>query len=534
MGGGGQEAARDFAVALERFLNPQAPEPLLHEVDGGYLSTVTLFRGQPLSSFRLTPGVDLLILPPGRQSAPVLSGVAHYLTVGPDLQLGGRFRTPAAVLTSSDILRLARLRTGRMIELARIAGRQWPLAALGVGGPAGIARLLDQDEDRPWYLLAWLCHLIGEGGSAAAEDLLFQTGADAHVLYTLLTNFVAVGRGTTSDDGGVAGSGPRPRDRATVGLEGVVLRDCPDPAARAAFWAALMVAPPGTTVSLDSIIIAAVLSPAGDDADWEPMLTRGFSALCRQWFVDGVEDVSVRLRPIGALAALRSMAERRLAECGQELSGPVPDPQTAVPESWSIQRYALSEGWPTFDLDRQPAKRDVSVLADLRRDPDALVGAVRNLSGPCDVGAVAESIIRRGRVAFPGVEFRIEMPDGLRVAAPERALLTILFELLANALEATAWNGAISVSARVEGPDVLVDVMDDGPGLDESILRSAQVFRPGFSTRGPERGLGLNLARRVTDAVQGELEVANRSGGHPVFTGAHLTLILPGAVTPKP
>lgn len=75
---------------------------------------------------------------------------------------------------------------------------------------------------------------------------------------------------------------------------------------------------------------------------------------------------------------------------------------------------------------------------------------------------------------------------------------------------------------------MLIDVFDEGPGLSSTITRSAQVFRPGFSTRGQNRGTGLYLARRLTDIVRGELEVADRSDGHPVFKGAHFTLILPG------
>lgn len=532
LGGGGLEAAKEFAVALERFLDRDGPEPAVHEFSGGWLSTVTLFRHAPLTSFRATAGVDLLILPPGVQSTPALPGVDNYLAVGPDLQARGGFRTGAAVLTMVDILRLVTLQAARAIGLARIVGAQWPLSALGVGTPAGLARLLAEDPHlHPWHLLGWLCNLAGVGGSATAEDLQFQGGDDAPVVYTLLTNLVNAGSVTT-DRAAARPVGASPfRERGSVGIESVVLRDCPDPLSRAAFWAALVAAPPGTPLALDSLVIAAVLSPAGDNADWESVLVVGFDRLREQWFVDTVDENEVSLRPIGVLAGLRSLAERRLAECARELTAPALERSGEKPETpreWSVHRYALSQDWAAYE---QTLRSEAAPNAgmDLTTEPDVLIEAASELSGSCDLAEVAGSLVALAGRSFPAAEFVAEIPERTLVAVPERVLLTVLYELLENALEATERAGKIFLSARADDTDVLIDVFDDGHGLDSAIMRTAQVFRPGFSTRGEARGTGLHLARRITDAVRGELEVADRSDGHPVFKGAHFTLILPGS-----
>jgi anti-sigma regulatory factor (Ser/Thr protein kinase) len=431
------------------------------------------------------------------------------------------------VLTTADILRLATLPTARAIGLARIVGAQWPLSALGVGAPVGLARLLAEDRrHHSWHLLGWLCNLAGVGGSATSEDLQFQGGDDAPVVYTLLTNLVDAGSVTTELASARPSSTSQLWERASVGIESVVLRDCPDPLGRAAFWAALVTAPHGTPLDLDSLVIAAALSPVGEKADWESVLAAGFDRLRKQWFVDGGDGNELSLRPIGVLSGLRSLAERRMEECARELTHPAvatsADKQ-AIPREWSVHRYALSQDWAAYRSEILPGAGMEPAV-----EPDELIDAASQLSGSCDLAEVAGSLVALARHSFPAAEFIAEIPKHTVVAVPERLVLTVLYELLENALEATDRAGKIFLSVRANDADVIIDVFDDGHGLDPAIMRAAQVFRPGFSTRGEVRGTGMHLARRLTDVVRGELEVADRSDGHPVFKGAHFTLILPG------
>jgi signal transduction histidine kinase len=83
-----------------------------------------------------------------------------------------------------------------------------------------------------------------------------------------------------------------------------------------------------------------------------------------------------------------------------------------------------------------------------------------------------------------------------------------LFRILANlvrnarnALEASGRDGAVTVSSRVEGADLHIDVADDGPGLPEKALENLyQAFRGGATPRGS--GLGLAIAQELA-AMQG-------------------------------
>jgi signal transduction histidine kinase len=83
-----------------------------------------------------------------------------------------------------------------------------------------------------------------------------------------------------------------------------------------------------------------------------------------------------------------------------------------------------------------------------------------------------------------------------------------------NAIEAMADGGAISVAAVRAAQNVVLTVVDNGPGIPAE--DSANVFRPFFTTRPSGTGLGLAIVeRRVTElggSVTCESSVADGRG----------------------
>jgi signal transduction histidine kinase len=65
-----------------------------------------------------------------------------------------------------------------------------------------------------------------------------------------------------------------------------------------------------------------------------------------------------------------------------------------------------------------------------------------------------------------------------------------------------------------------IEVRDRGAGMSESVLM--QALLPFYSTKRSGSGLGLALAREITEAHGGQIRLANRDGG-----GVVVTLILP-------
>jgi nitrogen fixation/metabolism regulation signal transduction histidine kinase len=112
-----------------------------------------------------------------------------------------------------------------------------------------------------------------------------------------------------------------------------------------------------------------------------------------------------------------------------------------------------------------------------------------------DVNAVVTERVALLRPVHPGVTYHLRL-DHCRPrahAAPDM-VNGILTNLLQNAAEAAAPDGAVVVWTRGEGERVLIDVHDSGPGLSEEV--SATLFEPTITFKKHGMGLGLSIAKK--------------------------------------
>jgi len=143
-----------------------------------------------------------------------------------------------------------------------------------------------------------------------------------------------------------------------------------------------------------------------------------------------------------------------------------------------------------------------------------------------------ERVVRASIGRFPaqaGAErIRIGFEAGLpRVRADERALGVVIFHLLDNALKYSP-RGAIQVKAHAVGDRVRIAVADQGSGIPpEERERVFEVFHRLDARDSREvygHGLGLPLARRLMQAMSGDIVAEEAEGG-----GACLVASLPQA-----
>ena len=117
------------------------------------------------------------------------------------------------------------------------------------------------------------------------------------------------------------------------------------------------------------------------------------------------------------------------------------------------------------------------------------------------------------------------LPEGIGDAALfEQAFANVL----ENGLRHTPDGAPLSVAGRSEGDRILVEVIDDGPGVaPEALPRIFEKFyRAPAAVQRAGTGLGLSIARGVLEAMDGGIEARNRSDGH---TGLHVTITLAAA-----
>ncbi|MCS7042462.1 MAG: HAMP domain-containing histidine kinase [Bryobacteraceae bacterium] len=95
----------------------------------------------------------------------------------------------------------------------------------------------------------------------------------------------------------------------------------------------------------------------------------------------------------------------------------------------------------------------------------------------------------------------------------------VFMNLLLNAAQAMKdrGGGTIEVNSRIEDGSLVVEVADDGPGIDEAIL--PRIFTARFSTRSRHAGLGLHIVRTLVEGNGATASAANRpAGAGAVFT----------------
>ncbi|MEV4426088.1 ATP-binding protein [Streptomyces sp. R-07] len=131
---------------------------------------------------------------------------------------------------------------------------------------------------------------------------------------------------------------------------------------------------------------------------------------------------------------------------------------------------------------------------------------------PLVVDAVSDA-----RAAGPDHHWRLELPtDSAVVRADGARLQQVLVNLLANARTHTPPGTKVTARVRTEGPAVLVDVEDDGPGIPPELLPAVfERFARGDASRSRHAGstgLGLAIVRAVVLAHGGEVTVESAPG----------------------
>ena len=142
-----------------------------------------------------------------------------------------------------------------------------------------------------------------------------------------------------------------------------------------------------------------------------------------------------------------------------------------------------------------------------------------------------------GRALGPGVTLRNLVPTDLRpVKADLNQLELAMLNLAVNARDAMQGAGVLTIRSEQRSPDgeadpklppgdyVLLQVVDTGMGMDETVL--ARAAEPFFTTKGVGKGTGLGLSMVQGLAAQsgGALQLQSRPG-----EGATITLWLPAA-----
>ncbi|MBK5297436.1 MAG: sensor histidine kinase, partial [Vicinamibacteria bacterium] len=108
------------------------------------------------------------------------------------------------------------------------------------------------------------------------------------------------------------------------------------------------------------------------------------------------------------------------------------------------------------------------------------------------------------------VTLEVERPGALPLACVDpQQIEQVLLNVVLNAIQASPSGGRVIVRESIDEPDMLIDVIDEGPGVPD--VHMARIFSPFFTTKEKGTGLGLAIAHRIVTAHAGS--IATVDGG---------------------
>lgn len=154
-------------------------------------------------------------------------------------------------------------------------------------------------------------------------------------------------------------------------------------------------------------------------------------------------------------------------------------------------------------------QRQADMIKESSRRAVALTKQLLTFSGQ-QVGTESivmlnDAIVRAERFLAHGVRSKVALEYHLQeelggIRADAGHIDQVIGNLLVNASDAMPDGGTIKVWTRQEAGWVVLEVTDDGMGMDEKVL--AHVFDPFFTTKTREKGTGLGLATVATVGAQ--------------------------------
>jgi signal transduction histidine kinase len=179
----------------------------------------------------------------------------------------------------------------------------------------------------------------------------------------------------------------------------------------------------------------------------------------------------------------------------------------------------------TYMLVHKEADRLSRLVDDLQRLSRAESGkeVLDIISLP--VSPFLERVVRKLEPQFreKGVGIGFDAVPGVKsVMADEDKLDQVFINLLVNALAYTDPGGSVSISARPDGALVVFRIEDTGIGIEaEDLPHIFERFYRADKSRSRERGgtgIGLTIAKRYIEALEGTISVESEPGRGTAFT----------------
>jgi signal transduction histidine kinase len=116
-----------------------------------------------------------------------------------------------------------------------------------------------------------------------------------------------------------------------------------------------------------------------------------------------------------------------------------------------------------------------------------------------------------------GQELRVDVPESLCGVVDDEKLVSVVSNLLANAVRHAPRDGVVRVSLATAAGQLVIEVADSGPGIDPGAREHVfERYRCGNQAAGT--GLGLAIVREIAALHGGTIAVGEAPEGGALFT----------------
>lgn len=165
---------------------------------------------------------------------------------------------------------------------------------------------------------------------------------------------------------------------------------------------------------------------------------------------------------------------------------------------------------------------DIARLQDLT---DAMLGLLRddttdfqpNIPLAAIVGDAMGMVVNQAQAKNISVE---DMTGDITLRGNERSLAQLLTILLDNAIKYSGESTTVTINSQIKSRMLLLTVRDEGIGMSPETLEHAftRFYRAEESRSAGGYGLGLSIARKITEAHGGKITVTSSLGQGTTFT----------------
>ncbi len=231
---------------------------------------------------------------------------------------------------------------------------------------------------------------------------------------------------------------------------------------------------------------------------------------------------------------LQAQRQAAWGEVARRLAHEIRNPLTPIQLSAERMRRKLLQGLGSAEaelLDRsthtiiqqvETMKQMVAAFSEYARAPEMQLTEF-------DVNALIRQVSDLYHAQDPRVAFGLSLdPRAATLEADQSRIRQLLNNLLTNALEALDGqeNPVIMIETKRSGDQIVLTVIDNGPGFQDSLID--QAFDPYVTSKPKGTGLGLAIVRRIVEEHGGQVELENAAQG-----GARICITLP-AVSREP